>query len=67
MKGLLRRLRGILGTGLTWAVGWGAAFGILNVALTALKGVPFIQFGTAVLEGEWDRSILNGGTSSEHG
>ena len=26
MRGLLRRIRGIVGTGLTWAVGWGALF-----------------------------------------
>ena len=45
MTGLLRRIRGIIGTGLTWAVGWtglfgliGAVFGAYSVPRLALVG-----------------------------
>lgn len=45
MKGFLRRLRGIIGTGLTWAVGFiflGTFFGVLNgewdVLLSVIPG-----------------------------
>lgn len=36
MNGFIRRLRGILGTGLTWAVGWAVVFG----GLMAFLGRP---------------------------
>ena len=36
MKGFLRRLRGIIGTGLTWAIGWAG----VTVALDLLWGFP---------------------------
>jgi hypothetical protein len=35
MKGFLRRLRGIIGTGLTWAVGWAGIFGVLGLIFGA--------------------------------
>ena len=47
MKGLLRRLRGILGTGLTWAVGWTG----VTVALNLVGGVPLHFLGQLVLSG----------------
>jgi hypothetical protein len=47
MKGFLRRLRGIIGTGLTWAVGWP----IVNVAFCLLIGLPPRFLGPAVLTG----------------
>jgi hypothetical protein len=31
MKGLLRRLRGIIGTGLTWCVAWGGLFTVAGL------------------------------------
>lgn len=37
MRGFLRKLRGVLGTGLTWAVGWGVAFS----GLFATFGFPY--------------------------
>lgn len=47
MKGFLRRLRGIIGTGFTWAVGWGAAF----TGLRALFGFPYDNLLEAALNG----------------
>lgn len=38
MKKLLRKLRGILGTGITWALGWGALFGVMGVVVGAPLG-----------------------------
>ena len=35
MKGFLRRLRGIIGTGLTWAVGWAGLWGAFLLVLRA--------------------------------
>jgi hypothetical protein len=35
MKGFLRRLRGVIGTGLTWALGWAGFFGVLGVIFGA--------------------------------
>ncbi len=43
MKGFLRRLRGLIGTGLTWAVGWTVLWG----------GVLLLMAGFDLLEG-WD-------------
>jgi hypothetical protein len=50
MKGLLRKLRGIVGTGLTWAVGWGALFG----GMFAILGSPL----GAVLEATMGGAFL---------
>jgi hypothetical protein len=36
VKGLLRRLRGVIGTGLTWAVGWVSLFGAYLLARMAI-------------------------------
>ena len=41
MKRLLRRLRGVVGIGLTWAVGWGLVGGILTAALWAFRPQDF--------------------------
>ena len=38
MKQFLRRLRGIIGTGLTWAVGWMGAFGLVALPILGLLG-----------------------------
>ena len=38
MKGFLRRLRGIVGTGLTWALGWAGATTVFSVILGAPLG-----------------------------
>jgi len=47
----LRRLRGIIGTGLTWAVGWaGVKVGLLGV-YTLLFGFPLRFFGPVALSG----------------
>ena len=40
MKGFLRRLRGIIGTGLTWAVGWMGLIGLVVFPVLALLGNP---------------------------
>lgn len=47
MNKLLRKLRGVLGTGLTWAVGWAA----VSVGLSLLGGVPFRFMGQVALSG----------------
>ncbi len=47
MKSLFRKLRGIIGTGLTWAGGWGAAF----LALWAVFGMTFDNLAEAVFTG----------------
>jgi hypothetical protein len=39
MKQFLRRLRGIIGTGLTWAVGWAGLFGVVG-AIFGAYSVP---------------------------
>ena len=44
MKGFLRRLRGIIGTGLTWAVGWAGLWGaflLVMAGLNRLEGWDF--------------------------
>jgi len=56
MKGFLRRLRGIIGTGLTWAVGWAGLYGGFLLAAWA--------FGA---EAQWElwpvlRLVFNVGT-----
>jgi hypothetical protein len=56
MKGFLRRLRGIIGTGLTWAVGWSGLYGAFLLVMRA--------FG---VEAQWDlglvlRVVFNVGT-----
>jgi hypothetical protein len=46
MKQFLRRLRGIIGTGLTWAVGWMGLIGLVVFPVLALFGAPiFSDFG----------------------
>ena len=47
MERLLRRLRGIIGTGLTWAVGWAG----VTIALNLLGGVPLHFIGQIALSG----------------
>lgn len=38
MKGFLRRLRGVIGTGLTWALGWGAVSTVLQLGASVFLG-----------------------------
>jgi hypothetical protein len=46
MKQFLRRLRGVIGTGLTWAVGWMGVIGLVFFPVLALFGRPiFSDFG----------------------
>ena len=46
MKRFLRRIRGIIGTGLTWAVGWMGLIGLVVFPVLALFGWPiFSDFG----------------------
>jgi len=40
MKGFLKRLRGIIGMGLTWAVGWIGVIGVGFFSVLALLGRP---------------------------
>lgn len=47
MKNILRRLRGVLGTGVTWAVGWGVAFAGLRIGL----GFPYGNLLEAAVNG----------------
>jgi len=47
MRNFLRRLRGIIGTGLTWAVGWAG----VTVALNLLGGVPLRYIGLIAVSG----------------
>jgi hypothetical protein len=47
MKGLLRRLRGIIATGLTWAVGWAGLYGALLLVMRLLGA-----------EAQWDLSLV---------
>ena len=39
MKQFLRRLRGIIGTGITWAIGWAGIFGVVG-AIFGAYSVP---------------------------
>lgn len=48
MKHLLRRLRGIIKTGLTWAVGWGAGLGLLQIVVSLGAGYPLTLLGSIV-------------------
>jgi hypothetical protein len=57
MKGFLRRLRGILGTGLTWAVGWP----IVNLAFGLLVGLPPRFLGPIAISSLFS-GFLAGGT-----
>ena len=46
MKGFLKRLRGLIGVGLTWAVGWMGLVGLVVFPVLALLGNPiFSDFG----------------------
>ena len=50
MRGFLRRLRGIIATGLAWAVGWAAAFSIVNAVVTLIIG-QFLRFDLVAVAG----------------
>ena len=41
MKRWLRRIRGVVGMGLTWAVGWGLAGLLIGVSSILLPGLPW--------------------------
>jgi len=56
MKGFLRKLRGIIGTGLTWAAGWGALFGVAWLA----RGFPLGMAVEAVLGGAFLGAFAGG-------
>jgi len=47
MKGFLRRLRGIIGTGITWAVGWAGGYSVVSVVI----GAPLSGLGAVALAG----------------
>jgi len=36
MRGFLKRIRGVIGTGLTWAVGWAALWGLVLLTMAGL-------------------------------
>jgi len=61
MKGLLRRLRGIIGTGLTWAVGWAGIFSVLGVIFGAgsVPGVAVVFGFTGLVAGSAFAVILS--------
>jgi hypothetical protein len=40
MKGFLRRLRGVIGTAITWALGWGGVYAVIQVGLKLIFGHP---------------------------
>ena len=56
MKRFLRRLRGVLGTALTWAVGWSA----FTVGLSLLFGAPLEYLGLLAISGAVRGSIAGG-------
>jgi len=56
VKKFVRRLRGIFGTGLTWAFGWAG----VTLALNLLGGVPFHFIGQIALSG-LARGFIAGG------
>ncbi len=45
MKRFLQRLRGIIGTGLTWAVGWAALWGLVLLTFAGLGRLSGWDFG----------------------
>jgi hypothetical protein len=49
MTGWLRRARGAIGMGLTWAAGWAVAGLLIGVASLILPGIPFIEVFDAPL------------------
>jgi hypothetical protein len=52
MKKFLRRLRGIIGTGLTWAVGWAGLWGIVLLLMAGfdlLQGWDLLYTARAIL------------------
>ena len=57
MKGILRRLRGIIGTGITWALGWTGVLSVLHL----LMGAPLQFIGQTVLTGLIWGSVAGGG------
>jgi hypothetical protein len=56
MKGFLRRLRGIIGTGLTWAVGWAGLYGAFLLAAWAFGAEAQWELGPVL------RLVFNVGT-----
>lgn len=60
MKRFLRRLRGVIGTALTWAFGWAAAFSLLNVGMAIIGGYPIRQFALSALVGGFYGFIAGG-------
>ena len=56
MKGFLRRLRGIIGTGLTWAAGWAG----ISVVLSLIGGAPLRFLGLVALSGSIQGFIAGG-------
>lgn len=68
MRKLLRRLRGALGTAVTWAVGWAGA-SVLVTSLVQLVGlgpggIPFWQFAIVVAQNFAGFGFLCGGAFS---
>lgn len=51
MKGFLRRLRGMIKTGLTWSVAWAGAFGVFGLVRSFALGFPMGIFETLVAGG----------------
>jgi len=60
MKRWLRRLRGALGTGLSWAVGWFGVGAIVGVPLAISAGVPVLAGAVSIAFG-WARLGFVGG------
>ena len=54
MNGLLRRLRGVIGTGLTWAIGWAVLWGatiLIAAGFGAFEGLTAVMFLIGALGG----------------
>ena len=60
MGGLMRRIRGAIGTGLTWAAGWLGVGAILGVPISILLGLPVLS-GMTVLAVGWAKLGFVGG------
>ncbi len=48
MKKWLKRIRGAVGMGLTWAVAWGGVGAILRLVVGIISGAPFDELATGV-------------------
>ncbi len=68
LRGLLRRLRGALGTAVVWAVGWAGASVVVTSVLQLLgigtTGLPFWQFAIVVAQNFAGFGFLCGGAFS---